>query len=189
MFAASLVVTSWIAVGWHRHALRGERPARVAPLWHGGLVAAYVWKAMVIGLLMRAVAAVPLFLVSALLVGALGASGLAAAMPVLTGLIGIPAIWLLLRLSLGLPAVAVGEKLSIAGSWRATGPVQANVLIPAAAIGLLEAATGAAQIGLAEVSPRLAAWFSIPVGWGLLMLSVAVLTTLYGHLIEGRELG
>ena len=180
------VLGSWIAVRWHRFVLMEEYPGGAVPRWDGGLVLGYMWRSLKIGLAILAIAllvSLAWFLVSLSLAG--GALIFVAALVPLVIVFG--ATYVGLRISLGLPGVALGRDLSIADSWGATAPASGAIAVLAVLLALLNAILSAIAALLA-LSPTLSVLLSLVVGWITLMLSVAVLTTLYGHLIEGREL-
>jgi hypothetical protein len=126
------------------------------------------------------------------------------ALAVVGGLIGAPAIvpspgtpiwpifnvlmsYVYIRLSLVLPAAALGERMSIWTSWKVSRPFAWPVLIAMVLVNLLvsiPALLVGTQIGeaLAMVS------YFVFSGWLQIMLSISLLTALYGHIVQERPL-
>ncbi|MEP1929779.1 MAG: hypothetical protein ABJJ37_00680, partial [Roseibium sp.] len=50
--AASLIISLWIAVAWHRYILMEEVPQGFLPKWHGDRMAAYFGRSILIMLIM-----------------------------------------------------------------------------------------------------------------------------------------
>ncbi|WP_370401870.1 hypothetical protein [Sulfitobacter sp. JB4-11] len=169
------------AVIWHRHVLL-TGAARETPLFPGvGVMGSYLWRAIIVALVQIA-AALPILAVTGLIatVVSLFLAGFLA---------GIIFFWLALRISLILPAAAMGRQMRIAESWQATAPLAGPLwgvaamlsilsAVLALVIGMLTGAGSTANIALQNVSFIVEA-----------LISISVLTTLYGHLIEGRPLG
>ena len=183
---------SWIAVRWHRFVLLEEHPTGVVPEWDGRLVLSYAWRTLKIVLTILAfllgVVAVAFVVASGPVLIALDAPLLAHFMSFALVLLSVTAVlYVALRISLGLPAVALGSDLTIAGSWAASARVRGEIAVLAltactidfAARFLIDAISSAPALTLAS-------WLVLE--WITMMVTVAVLTTLYGHLIEGRRL-
>ena len=169
------VLTVWIAVRWHRFVLLEEHPVGAIPPWDGALVRAYVVRSVEITLV---TIAATIGLVLALLLAVLLPPAVANPLTVIAGLLlTVVLIALPLRIGLGLPAAALGARMSTAGSWRATAPAWGSILVLAALSVLLSYALHllTALPGL-PVALRLAV--SLVMGWIELMVWAAVLTTL-----------
>lgn len=187
--AVGLLGYAFMAVLWHRHVLLNgaERVENLLP--DARTFVMYVWRAVLVGLA-QLIAAFPITLAMGVL-GAVfavgGPNGIAAT---LIGLLGsVVFIWLALRLSIVLPAAALGYTLPLRESWTITAPVATELwgaavlltglnILAYAATGLILPDTGAAAFIARTV---------IFIVEGLVFISV--LTTLYGHLVEGRSLG
>lgn len=179
----SVAMACWIAVRWHRFLLLEERPSGPIPPWSGGLVWAYAVRTVKIALV---TAAATLGLLLALLVVAFRPEGVAVPLALVGGLLIMAVtIVLPLRIGLGLPAAALGGLMSTAESWRRTAPAWGAILVLAVLAALLDYLLSL----LAALPAALRLPLSLVVDWFVLMVSVAVLTTLYGHLVEGRRLG
>ncbi|OAN69286.1 hypothetical protein A8B78_05435 [Jannaschia sp. EhC01] len=196
---AGLVCWLWAAVAWHRFVLLEEYPSGLFPNWRGSNIANYFGNAILIGLIMFG-AGFGIAIVIGIIVAVLQSPAVAIALGV--GLIfGLS--WIATRIGLILPAAAIGETLGIGESWRATAPVSGQIVLPIIVIALAStilnqgiiAAFGTAipietpfgtqqQVTLSMVGVLL----SIAVGWLQMLVNLALMTTLYGNLIEGRQL-
>jgi hypothetical protein len=184
-FIVSLVVSLWIVVGWHRFILLQEQPASFFPRWSGDRMLAYVWRVIILALVLIAVV-LPMGLVFTLVGNWLSPL---VTVPLLIGMALIASV-ISLRISLILPAAAIGRNLTLRESWEATSEAGSSffwlaiiMFGCAIAVGVVQAliqlALGTTLIGMVLVG----------VVQGLLSLfNVSVLTTLYGHFGEGREL-
>ncbi|SPJ23154.1 hypothetical protein [Palleronia abyssalis] len=177
----SVLAFLWLAVQWHRYVLTGEIQQGLVPHWHGKLNLAYFGRSILLGLL-----SIPIFLIAFIPAGLLIAAA--------------PSIWVILlsntlafglagaivgRFSPVLPAIAVGHKLSFGDAWRATKGATAPILVMALFLGFLSALPSIlifVGLGIIAVVANLA------FQWLITVLSVSVMTTLYGHYVEGREL-
>tara|TARA_R110002049_G_scaffold23781_7_gene84905 strand:- start:125263 stop:126036 length:774 start_codon:yes stop_codon:yes gene_type:complete len=175
-----------LAILWHRHVLLNgpDRDAGLRP--DASLFWGYVWRTIVLGFAQFLIA-IPIVIA----VGVLGAvSGGSMAGLVLLGLVaGIVFLWVALRLSLVLPAAALGHTMRLRESWEATAPAAQALwglaVLLALVNGVLTLLSGAL---LAEAaSARLILDSALYIIEGLVFISV--LTTLYGHLVQGRTLG
>ena len=187
----TLIVTSiaaaWIAVGWHRFILKSEYPGTWIPTMRRTIVLRYIWTGFLLGLLLVAVL-VPVAIVSVLFVTLLKSSGMAV-LPILSVLL---ASYVIYRLSLVLPAVAIDDHdnmektLTFKESWRATagisGALLLLVIVTVVPFGLFEFVSSNLEFKF------LALIWDFCAGWLQMMISISVLTTLYGLLIEKREL-
>ncbi|EIE50081.1 hypothetical protein AL036_01950 [Salipiger aestuarii] len=182
----TLVVTVlfslWIAVGWHRFVLIGERPAGFAPRWHGSEIGAYLWRSLGLGLMLG------------LLFGVLAglALGVTQAVPQLGGVIAFGLVglasYVFFRLGLVLPAAAVAHPLTLRDSWEATRSSDNALLVLALIVmgGRLLIEIPAMIDG--DSSGPVSLIYSVVINWFVTMFGVSLLTTLYGHFIEGRHI-
>ena len=179
---ATVITYCWIAVGWHRFVLREEYPAGSFPRWDGGAVWAYIVQSIKIGVVLVAGGLVA----AALVALAAAAAPNTFAVTALTALATTFALaWIGLRIGLGLPAVSLGERLGLRSSWRATAALSGPVFVAAVLLTFL----GVVGSLAGELPLPLAVPAAFVLDWITLMLGIAILTTLYGHLIEGRDLG
>lgn len=189
----------WAAVAWHRFVLLEEYPTGLFPTWRGSNIGNYFGNSILIFLIMIGVAFVVGFVIG-VVVTVIQSQALAILLGV--GLVfGLS--WVATRVGLILPAAALGEKLRIAESWRATSPVAGQIILPIfvlalasailnqgiiAAFGtttLIDTPFGAQpQVTLSALGTAL----SLVITWLQMLLNLALMTTLYGNLIEGRQL-
>ncbi len=178
----SIVASLWIAVAWHRYVLAEEAPQGWLPRWHGSNMLGYLGRSILIGLLIALavlVASVPAGLVM------VGVPSLAGVM--FLGLVGL-AGYLFFRLGVMLPAAAMGRPMKLTEAWAATrdsdGAVVLLALIVIAASVIVQApswlnASPASVVNLVYV---------VVTGWFATIIGISVLTTLYGHYVEGRAI-
>lgn len=182
--------TFWIAVAWHRYILLDEAPA-IIPAFRAGRIGAYFLRALVIGIILAVIGFV-LALVGSLVVSSLLRPGISAPMIFVGGLIlmlivGVPLLVLGLRLSTSLPGAAVGSAKGIGDAWRATAGQLGTFVVLALILVVASFLSNYVSNFLAWNSVLLLVW-SIVVGWVSAMLGLSILTTLYGHYVEGRPL-
>lgn len=199
LFVFAVIAYCWAAVGWHRYVLMEEIGNGVLPVWRGDRVRAYFGRAFVVGLAVIA-AVVGGGLVVALVVGITQSTGIAILLGI--GLV-FGASWVATRIGLVLPAAAIGERMTLSESWAATRPVSGQILLPliviALAVGIIGQfivlifgqTTSVEMFGTVQEQVTL----SLPgqiingfVSWIQILLNLALMTTLYGNLIEGRQL-
>lgn len=181
-------ITGYIlmAILWHRHVLLSgmERERIISP--SARIFFSYLGRALLVGLV-QLLAAVPV----TLMVGALAALGGGGALIIslATLLGGVIFSWIGLRISLILPAAAVAAPMTIPDSWEATGRFNGPILGLALIVVLLNLALSTLALPLLGLAGGLAIAFqtALYVVEGLIFISI--LTTLYGHLVEGRALG
>lgn len=186
-----MFVFGWIAVTWHRYVLLEEYPASV-PAISGRPIWPYIGKTILIGLII-VVIAIPLFFIIGLLGAgvAMGGGGMGGAMIVgaVIGLvIGAILTWLWFRFAIVLPGTAIGKPMKIGEGWSATKALSGTIF---QATLIIVAINVVATLVVAVVSagvPILGAILNLGVTWVTLMVGASLLTTLYGHIVEGRPL-
>ncbi len=178
----TLVSSLWIAVAWHRFVLRVEQPGAFLPAFHGGRMLAYLGYSILIGVALAGVVVVMAFLVSRLA----PVNGLV--MPILVSLVVfVPAVLLALRLSPLLPAAALGDRLGIGDAWGATNGATGDLLVLAILAVLGSVLIDLPVLSLMNVMPLAMAWTFVT-AWIKTMVGASILTTIYGHYVEGRPL-
>lgn len=182
-FLAAVVGWLWAAVAWHRFVLLEEYPSGALPTWRGSQIVNYFGNTLLIGLIVIAAA-----LAFGIAIGLVMLAIQSVAVGIVLGVglvVGIS--WVSLRIGLILPATAIGEKLRISESWRATAPVSGQLLLPVIVLALVFGLINQA-VTLAFGATIVAAALGLAVYWVQLLLNLALMTTLYGNLIEGRQL-
>lgn len=178
VWLAWIVVTTWIFVSWHRYVLLEEYPSGWMPALHFSQVLSYLGHGLMIGLV-AGLALVPgaVFGVASPTLGSLF---------LLIGVIG--AILIFYRLVPMLPAAAIGRRMKFAEAWAATeganGTIVAIILILAVIQYVLQLAFGT----LASIAPMLEVVASMGFTFFLGLVNVSILTTFYGHYVEGRSI-
>lgn len=176
-----------MAILWHRHTLGGTREPQ--PMCTQ-LVCGYLWRVLALALIQLTaglVLVIPLVLASRTGVGA-GDAPTLPAMMLTTFVTQLLMLWLSLRLSLILPAAALGRPISMARSWEYTAPLARPLWGVAAALALINTALTAvtALFDLSRPIQALLLEMPIYIIEGLLVFSV--LTTLYSKQIQKNEL-
>ncbi|WP_170411093.1 hypothetical protein [Ruegeria arenilitoris] len=180
------IAALWVAVGWHRYCLLSEYPSKVFPEFNGSRILAYFGWALLLGLIFAGMALVLVGVVY--VVGGIGTGSfsLLGGAVLTVGFIFI--FWVAQRLSLILPASAVGNTISISESWRATQTVATAIIMVflfffafSFVLGLLAGFVGAFSGFLGFVLQAV-------VNWMIAMVGLSILTTFYGICVEKREL-
>lgn len=199
LILGTVVAYCWAAVGWHRYVLLQETGNRALPPWHGARIWAYFGRAFLVGVVV-VVAVVGGGIVVGIAVAVTQSASLAIVMGI--GLV-FGASWVATRIGLVLPAAALGAPMTIGESWAVTRPVASQILLPlivvALALGVTQQAivlvfgqtVSPAGFGMMQDHTIL----SLPgqivnaaVTWVQILINLALMTTLYGNLVEGRQL-
>ena len=199
LIALAITAYAWAAVGWHRYVLLEEMGNGLIPPWRGDRILSYLGRAFAVGFVV-----ILAVIAASLLVGLLAAvtQSFAVALVLGIGLVFL-ASWVATRIGLVLPAAALGERMTLRESWAITRPVASQILLPLVVIALV---AGIAQqlvllifgqtvtvdmFGVAQEQIVL----SIPgqvvnglLSWLQILVNLALMTTLYGNLVEGRQL-
>jgi hypothetical protein len=183
----TLLTSVWIAVGWHRYVLRVEEPG-ILPVFLGDRLLGYFGKSLLIGLILVPIGLV-LGFIGALLLSPLATGGNETLFVILMAIIVyLPLGVIGMRLSTILPGVALEAGQPIGAGWVATkgqtGNIVAVVLLGLVMVAVVDLP---AQLVFEPGSSLVLIWRFLA-GWLLTMVSVSILTTLYGHYIEKRAL-
>ena len=182
----AVVTALWIAVAWHRYVLLGEEGSFV-PTFRGDRMWAYFLRSLGYGLILVLIA-----VLWGVIVG-FALSGVIINNPALGGvlmavLVYLPILVLGFRMTADLPAMALGTSSEFMSGWRATQGHTADIAIMSAilvALAVVIELAGAFIFGM--MGPVALVWQLI-IGWVQMMVGVSILTTLYGHYIEKRDL-
>ncbi|KAE9630878.1 hypothetical protein [Parasedimentitalea maritima] len=180
LFVIVLVtIELWIFVSWHRFILLEEYPTGWIPEFRFDRIMAYFGRGFLIGVIM-----VAMWIIAGLAAAILGPLGVVA----LVGAVFFSFI-LLYRLVAILPAAAIGKSLTVGQAWEATkgssGTIIVLVIVIIVAQFLLQVVTGLSMV----VFPPLGILFQVFVTLVMSLVNVSILTTFYGHYVEGREIG
>lgn len=172
-----------MAILWHRHTLRDNRTPR--PL-SAGLIFGYLWRVLALAAVQLAagvVLVIPLLVARESGANPGGAPTLPSMM-LTTFITQLLLIWLSLRLSLILPAAALGRPITMAKSWRCTQTLTRPLWGVAAALAVLNTALSSLTTLLDLTRPVHALVLELPlfILEGLMIFSV--LTTLYAYLVQ-----
>ncbi|TJZ86640.1 hypothetical protein [Paracoccus hibiscisoli] len=175
-FILAIVV---LAASWHRHVLLEERPQVFRSI--GRSEARYFWAAVRMTLVIMLIVFLPLILIVAL-TSALNGSVYVTMLASL--IIGIAVAIIGLRLGTGLAGAAIGAEKPLTTGWKATESHLGTLLLLAVFSQILQTILNLASqipglVGL--VATLLAAWLGA-------LLSLSLITTLWGHFVEGRAL-
>lgn len=184
-----MVVTGlWIAVAWHRFILLEETPTGPVPAFNGAAIGSYI-LAGIIFVLALMVVLIPISLLAGLLLGPIlfaagGDPGFFVGL-LLFAVVYLPVAWVGYRISPILPSAALGRRIPLKEAWYATGTSGAAFIV-------LTVVTMFASYLLtapAQVLPGiLGQVWAFAANWITLLVGASILTTIYGHYVEGRQL-
>ena len=172
---------AWIAVAWHRYILLGERSGLPLPMVNLPEIGLYLIT-LVKMLVLFTLLAIPV-LALMLIFPALSWS-FTGGTPVL---VSVGLTFVFLRVGTALCAAAMGNGLRLVDAWMSTGPHWKSIAV-------LSVLTVALDTGIGLFLTLLGDHFfsealGLAAGWISLFFYLCVLTTLYGHFTENRELG
>ncbi len=169
----------WMLVNWHRFILLFEYPSGWLPPLRRGAIAAYLWWVVQMTLMVIA-ALIPLVVLTQILGGAHS----------ILLMIWVGAtLYGFYRISPILPAAAVGETLGMRAAWDATRPGAGAIVVVIIMTMVATQLVGVTDVLLTGSIPVLGAILSIMMTAALGLLNASILTTIYGHYIDGRPLG
>lgn len=187
IYYASLLVEMalivWAAVNWHRFILLQEEPTTFLPTIHIKPMGAYVFQSVLLVIVAGVFFAAASFGFSALLNFPWGFN----AYFIGTSLVGIVVFWVFYRLSPVLPAAALERSLTIGGAWRATKPFSWAIFLLALTFMFLNYLL-TQMIELSAGIKFVSFFLFIAQGWLSALISISVLTTIYGVAVENRDL-
>ncbi|MEO1640779.1 MAG: hypothetical protein AAFU41_16175 [Pseudomonadota bacterium] len=184
---AFLFVFAWVAVSWHRFILL-EEYSGILPAIGDRPIWPYVGRSMLYALVIFLVA-IPLFLIVGLIATpfTMSGTGIGAALIVFViaaAILGY--VWF--RIALALPAVAVGQPITMGQAWAASSAMKGTIFGVSLLLMGINGLAGVLTEIVSGLAPVIGVVLEIFVQWLTLMLGVSILTTLYGHLIEKRTL-
>lgn len=188
---------SLIAIVWHRYILLEEMPIGTIPYRKEFRIGRYFWYGVGVTLLTLIVGMViGGFLLMILGPGAMSSLeanqlGGGLALGIIGALItGIIVTVFYLRMALILPAVALEEGLTIGKAWEASKGYSGAIAGAAVMLTILNIVVGfifefLLAFGLPEL---LVSVFDLAFNWFYFMLNISILSTLYGHIVQKREI-
>ncbi|WP_170468251.1 hypothetical protein [Ruegeria arenilitoris] len=182
LFAVIAAVVFWIAVSWHRFILLEEYPGGIFPAFRFDRILAYFGRILLLGILMM-IAWIPVGVVIAVL----GETLLPLSI-ILTLAYGVFLIVCFYRLSIILPAAAIGEPITLGEAWNSTTGVAGSILVLLVVAFLFQLLVQLVFSVLVFI-PVLGILLTVFLGTLILpMISVSIFTTMYGVFIEKRQL-
>lgn len=191
VIAASIVqaiINIWIAVAWHRFVLLDETPNNYVPMFDGGRVLRYVGRWILIGLVGGGIGIVGV--IAFTLFSLAGATIIVIPLAIV---LGIFLVIIGYRLGLVLPASSVDDALTLRDAWNATKGTTWLIirLTLLSIVGVIVLALPAIIVTVIfrSTTPNLFVeiWSTI-LGWFILMVGVALLTTMYGYYVQHRPI-
>ncbi len=95
-------------------------------------------------------------------------------------------VWL--RLGIVLPSAAVGSPMPILSGWRISAPIGGTIFTVSLILVALNLGINLTVPQLFGGIPVVGQLVTLAVSWTTLMVGASILTTLYGHLVENRDL-
>lgn len=175
MSAAFIVFTTycWAAIGWHRFVLLDEQPGVLLPKFNWAFAKPYIWAVLRLGLVTMGMLVLSLMIMT---VGGRIGVGTMLFWGVCLTVIG-------LRLSLVLPAAAIGKPISMGKSWELSYDKFVTWLLVASAL------VGVNVLGQMYLAPGYLGWaISFFLSWFSFAIGISILTTIYGVYAEKRPL-
>lgn len=181
VWLVAMVSMLWIIVNWHRFVLLEEFPTGWLPPFRLGPVLGYLGRIILLGVLAL------LFMIPVGMV-----AGLFLVIPVL-GVVALGAMYIFLAIALYrvvviLPACAVEKPVSLSTAFNATKGANFDIFILMLVSFGVNILLQLVVLAVSAIVPLLGALVSIPVFLALSLVNVSVLTTFYGHYIEGRPI-
>lgn len=178
----------WLAVAWHRFVLLKEAPTGWVPGIDGRPLLAYLRRSIVCLVILGLVASALLF-VCTVAVKLLGVVAAPLLLAMFLLIVALPVMVLGLRLAASLPAAAIGAEGDFTTGWQATRGATLDIALLALLLILIQIALEFLGLMLVAANlPILSTAWQIAVSWLVAVIAISVLTTLYGHYVEGREL-
>lgn len=191
-FVVSAACLLWVATAWHRYILLEEHPGML-PAFNGARILDYLGR----GVLLFAMLFVILFIIALVagfvLATFLGDGNMTEEGGFFVGLVFalvvyIPMLFLYYRLCAVLPAAAVGKSLGFKQAFSATAP-GSTMLLAMGIFWTVAGFVGAWVIEFVVVAvPIIGFVLWIVFNWVVAMVNLSIMSTIYGHYVEGREL-
>lgn len=179
-----IAVELWVFVSWHRFILLEEYPEGWFPSFRTGRILSYLGHGVLIAL-MAVLLVVPMFVIFFALV----------AVAVWPGLVGLFIFGYMIFLFIAiyrfapiLPAAAIGQPLKLGDAWKATSGSSGTIVLVLILLGVLQILLQVV-IGLSvSIFAPLGFAFAVFAMLVMTLINVSVLTTFYGHYVEGRPI-
>ncbi|SFL05568.1 hypothetical protein [Shimia haliotis] len=183
MFPLMFIVIFWSVVSWHRFVLLEEYPTGWLPTFRFDRILSYLGHALLLGLV-AFVLMIPVVALMALF-ASMGAE-------VLAVIVAVPAyialVIVMYRLVPILPAAAIGKPLKLMESFNATKGAAGAIIVLLLVVFGVNLGVQLVVMALTALFAPLGILFSLAASLFLSIVNISVLTTFYGHYIEGRPL-
>ncbi|MFY1712599.1 hypothetical protein [Tritonibacter mobilis] len=174
----------WVFVSWHRFVLLEEYPTGWIPKFHGDRILAYFGTSLLLGLV--------IILAWIVIIGVLSFLSMMFNSIVLITIIPIigllPLGVFLFRLLPTLPAAAIGEKLSFSESMAATKGTAGTAIVLFLVLILIQILLQLITNVSIYVFAPLGLVFAVVSALIMTLVNVSILTTIYGHYVQGRAI-
>lgn len=185
---SSSIVGIWLAVAWHRFILTGEIANSWIPKLHVERMWSYFLRGILITIIWVFSTSITVGIIFGILAGRFSNSfGTVGLLWIIPFLIIISIFFICIRISVILPAAALGKKLSLDDAWRSTEGATGAIIVVLLLVATLSIPSILLQPLMLSNSVLSFIW-SVTYGWVMIMLGISLLTTLYGHYVEGRAL-
>jgi hypothetical protein len=182
----AVVAFVWIAVAWHRYVLLDEMPAGQFPEFNSSRLLSYGGYSLLIGVIGFALSFVVSAIVGIVAIPLLGMVG-----AFIMALLALAAVLIVgYRLAPMLPAIAIDKPLTLRQAWDATNNANTAIIVLAIVSAIAAVVIDIPAIILASAGPLafLGVLWTLATGWVKMIVGVSILTTLYGHYVEGRAI-
>jgi hypothetical protein len=141
--------------------------------------------------LLMVIVALPISVVAGFIMApVMSGSAMAVALIGLLITVGLGAVlsYFWFRVAVILPGTALGKPLTVGRGWAATAGIKGAIFSAALILVLLNVGVTILLGPIMAGMPIVGTLINLAVNWVTLMVGVSILTTLYGHVIEGRDL-
>ena len=167
----------WVFVSWHRFVLLEEYPQGWIPPLRPDRILAYFAQSLIVGF---AIILMMMPLGLAFLLGPVG---------VLIFVVGAFLILVIgYRFLVMLPAAAIGKPLSMGAAWEDTRGASGAIVLMLILVGLVQVGTDIVVALAMAASVVLGLVVQMATAMILMLVNVSLLTTLYGHFVQGRPI-
>ncbi len=191
--AIAFWAVSLIAIVWHRYILLEEIPRGVIPYRREYRIGRYFWSGVGIWFLTILIGAlIAGFLVMIIGPAFLGAGNGGGSLPGVLGMLitGIVITVFYLRLALVLPAVALEDGMTLGMAWQASSGFSGAIAVAGVLLTLMGIVVGFILDFIAGtgVPSLLVSGLEMAYNWFYFMLNISLLSTLYGFIVQKREI-
>lgn len=176
-----IMVGLWPIVAWHRFILLAEYPKSWIPTLRFDRILSYAGHAILLGLVAFALV-LPIGMIMGVTASAAPVAG-----TVFVLLVVLAVNVIVFRLSPILPAAAIGKPLRMKEAWEATKGADGTLLLLLIILSVFQLILQFA-LGLVIVIPVIGLLIMLVGVLISALINVSILTTLYGHFVEGRDL-